>query len=690
VNPFRTPSSLLTAFAAAAFLAACGGEAQIAQGTDPTEVDNRPAEIQALPQFPHKSLCAASGVPGEMHCMAKVRTDASGNVTPNAAPSGLSPADLQAAYKIPANAGDGLTIAIVDAQDDPTAEADLAKYRSQFGLPACTSANGCFKKVNQNGAASPLPSADKGWAGEIALDLDMVSAACPSCKILLVEATSATDANLGKAVDTAVSMGAVAVSNSYGGDEGSSDSSANSHYNHPGVIITASAGDDGYGVEYPAASPYVTAVGGTTLAKSSSGSRGWVESVWGSSNNKNGGTGSGCSSYETKPSWQKDSSCSKRMVADVAAVADPNSGVAVYDGYGSGGWQVYGGTSAASPLVAAILALTGHASDSLGYSYSHTSAFFDVTSGVNGSCSTSYFCKGVSGYDGPTGNGTPNATAMMSGSSSTSTSGSSTSGTSSSGSGSTTGSGSTSGSSTGSSGSTSGTTGSGGSVLTNGVALTGLSGASSSHTWYTFNVPAGATNVKVTVSGGSGNANLYVKLGSTASASNYDCRSIGSTNTDSCTFATSAGGTYSVMLLGNTAYSGVTLEGTYSAGGTSGSGSTGGGSTGGSTGTSGGGTGGLQDGQAITVSGAKSSHTYYSVTVPSGTSSVNVQISGGSGNANLYVKYGSQVSTTDYDCRSTGSTNSDHCTFTPGQAGTYYIVLYGNQAYSGVSLEADY
>ena len=199
-------------------------------------------------------------------------------------------------------------------------------------------------------------------------------------------------------------------------------------YDTPGVGVFVSAGDSGYGVNFPANSKYVHAVGGTSLTKSSSASRGWVESVWGSgsSSAQNGGTGSGCSKYETKPTWQKDSGCKKRTVADVAAVADPNTGVAIYnsvdDGYGDTGWQVYGGTSAASPIVASIYAMTGHGGDNGSYAYSNTGSFNDVTSGSDGSCgsssTTTYLCTGKAGYDGPTGNGTPIASSMKSGSSS--------------------------------------------------------------------------------------------------------------------------------------------------------------------------------------------------------------------------------------------------------------------------------
>ena len=295
---------------------------------------------------------------------------------------------------------------IVDAYDDPNAESDLGVYRSQFGLAACTTANGCFRKVNQSGGTR-YPRANGGWAQEISLDLDMVSAICPNCHILLVEASSNSLSNLGTAVNEAAALGATEISNSYGGGESSSDTSYDtSYYNHPGIAITASSGDNGYGVEYPAASQYVTAVGGTTLTRASN-SRGWSETAW-------SGTGSGCSAYDPKPSWQTDSGCSKRTVADVSAVADPNTGVSVYDSFsyqGQSGWLVFGGTSVASPIIASVYALAGNAATVTygSYPYSHTSSLNDVTSGSNGSCGGSYLCTAGPGYDGPTGLGTPNS-----------------------------------------------------------------------------------------------------------------------------------------------------------------------------------------------------------------------------------------------------------------------------------------
>jgi subtilase family serine protease len=350
-----------------------------------------------------------------MTCLALVRTNVKPRrrpAHPNAIPAGVGygPSQLQSAYLLPSStAGSGQTVAIVDSYNDPNAASDLATYRSSAGLPACGS--GCFSVVNQNGAASPLPSnaGTTGWDVEESLDIDMVSATCPLCHIILVEANSPTTANLGTAVNSAVNLGAKFVSNSYGGSESSSDPSFDtSYYNHPGVAVTASAGDSGFGVEYPAASRYVTAVGGTSL-NTASNSRGWSETVW-------NGTGSGCSADDAKPTWQTDTGCSRRTNNDVSAVADPNTGVAVYDTYSQGGWLEVGGTSASSPIIASVFALAGTPAAGTypsSYPYSHTANLFDVTSGSNGSCSPAYLCTGEVGYDGPTGLGTPDGTAAF-------------------------------------------------------------------------------------------------------------------------------------------------------------------------------------------------------------------------------------------------------------------------------------
>jgi hypothetical protein len=352
--------------------------------------------------------CGTAAKAGTMRCFALRRTDLASpaTVAPNATPSGYGPTDLQSAYKL-TTAGTAVTVAIVDAFDDPNAASDLNTYRSQFGLPACTTANGCFSKVNQTGGTS-LPPSDSGWAGEISLDVDMVSAICPNCHILLVEATSNSNANLYAAVNYAAAH-AKFVSNSWGGGESSSETTDDATFNHPGVAITVSSGDDGNGAEYPATSRYVTAVGGTSLNRATSTSRGWTESAW-------SGAGSGCSAFETKPTWQTvTTGCTRRAEADVSAVADPNTGVAVYQTFGASGWSVYGGTSASAPIIASVYALAGTpgaADYPASYPYSHTANLFDVTSGSNGSCGSPQ-CTAGTGWDGPTGLGTPNGPAAF-------------------------------------------------------------------------------------------------------------------------------------------------------------------------------------------------------------------------------------------------------------------------------------
>jgi subtilase family serine protease len=356
-----------------------------------------PATAGARPQ---RAVCGPAAL-GAARCHAHVITDAHGKPLATSTPAGYSPADLRGAYKL-GNAitgGAGQTIAIVDAYDDPSAESDLAAYRSQFGMTACTTANGCFRKVDQNGGAG-YPRADRGWAEEISLDLDMASAICPGCHILLVEASSSSMTNLAAAVRRAAALGATQISNSYGGTEFKSETSYDSSYNQPGIAITVSSGDSGYGAEYPAASPYVTAVGGTSLTRASN-ARGWSETAW-------SGAGSGCSAYEPKPSRQTDAGCSRRTVADVSADADPNTGVSVYDTFHNGGWLVFGGTSVAAPLIAGVYALQGNGATPAAAPYAGAGSLFDITGGSNGSCGGSYLCTAVVGFDGPTGLGTPN------------------------------------------------------------------------------------------------------------------------------------------------------------------------------------------------------------------------------------------------------------------------------------------
>jgi subtilase family serine protease len=354
-----------------------------------------------------RPVCPGPASEGDARCHAHVSTDEHGNPHATTSPSGYRPVQFRTAYGLTATGSSSTTIAIVDAYDDPNIEADLAVYSSQFGLPACTRANGCFRKVNQNGGTT-YPRKDAGWALEIALDVEIAHAICPNCKILLVEASSNSFLNLLKAEDYAIAHASV-VSNSWGGSEFSSETSStyDNHFNHIGRPITFSSGDAGYGVEYPAASQYVTAVGGTTLNLNSNNTY-KSETVW-------AGAGSGCSAYEPKPTWQKDTGCLRRTVADVAADANPNTGAAIYDSVtyqGRVGWFQVGGTSLSSPIIAGVYALAGNATSTVdgSFPYAHTTALHDVTSGSNGSCGGSYLCTGKVGYDGPTGDGTPKGT----------------------------------------------------------------------------------------------------------------------------------------------------------------------------------------------------------------------------------------------------------------------------------------
>lgn len=364
------------------------------------------AQVEISGRVYHVAVCAkGSNGPGEARCHAHVVTDKYGNPRfqnpgPNFVPSGFGPADLQNAYKL-TQTGSSVLVAIVDAYGYNNAESDLNTYRGQYGLGSCTTANGCFKKVNQNGVQGNYPSQNTGWAQETALDLDMVSAVCPTCHILLVEATTNSFQNLATAVQTAASFKAHAISNSYGGGESGSQP-YEPYYNVPGAAVTVSSGDSGYGVQFPASSPHVTAVGGTSLYRAGNG-RGWTESAW-------SGAGSGCSAIYSKPSWQTDPSCTRRTVADVSAVADPNTGVAVFGPVNrrSSGWLVFGGTSVAAPLTAGVYGLNGGAVTYGSNPYAAAASLFDVTSGSNGSCGGSYLCTAMPGYDGPTGLGTPN------------------------------------------------------------------------------------------------------------------------------------------------------------------------------------------------------------------------------------------------------------------------------------------
>lgn len=365
----------------------------------------------------HVGACPGPAAPGTARCHAHVITDSRGAFLTNrfgrnargaVTPAGYGPSALASAYGVPPNAGSpATTVAIVDAYGYTNAAADLATYRSAFGLPACTVANGCLRIVNEAGGTS-LPRQNTGWAQEQALDLDMVSALCPYCRILLVQANSSSYADLAAAVNEAAALGAHSIGNSYGGGESGSQSYEPS-YNHPGVAITASTGDSSYsaGPSFPATSPHVTAVGGTTLSQANT-TRGWTETAWADG-------GSGCSKVYGKPTWQKDPLCTMRMEADVSAVGDPNTGVAVYGPASSrsSAWLVFGGTSVSAQVISAIYGVNAQAVNygSNPYPPGALTNLNDVTSGTNGSCGGTYFCTAGTGYDGPTGLGTPSGVA---------------------------------------------------------------------------------------------------------------------------------------------------------------------------------------------------------------------------------------------------------------------------------------
>ncbi|MGE5042076.1 MAG: Ig-like domain-containing protein [Candidatus Levyibacteriota bacterium] len=389
------------------------------------ELFRLPKTVRTFTHRPFRNVC---NLPGNhfAKCNAKVSTLTDG-VTPLSSttpvPGSLSPGAFHTAYQLPCAPGQLVSdpcttasssapiVAIVDAFHAPNIESDLNTYSTYFGIPSCTKANGCLTVVNQNGGSTLPTTVDAGWAMETSLDVEVAHAICQTCRILLVEANTNFFSDLATAVNTAASMGAVAISNSYGGSEWSGEKNYDSYYNHPGVAVTVSAGDSGYGAEFPAASPHVVAVGGTTLnlftdlTYSS-------ETVW-------NGSGSGCSSYEAANLWQTaltnwgSTNCfSSRAIADISADADPNTGAAIFDSTpynGQSGWWQIGGTSLSSPIIAAAYALgnpigSNVTASSVLYANYNLTNFHDVTSGSNGTCATN-MCKGGIGYDGPSGLG---------------------------------------------------------------------------------------------------------------------------------------------------------------------------------------------------------------------------------------------------------------------------------------------
>ncbi len=399
----RETPRILTAAAAAALLAACTSNgisslpstpstnSPIASDSLRTLANPSQAEIGRWPRAGNAVRVCGVVEPGFARCAAWIRTDIGELTGPQAkssAISGYQPHDLQTAYALSTSGGTGVTVAIVDAYHDPNAAADLAVYRSQFGLPS-----GHF---TQHALGTRTNS---GWAQEESLDVDMVSAICPNCNILLVEAKSASTSAL-TAAEKYATANANYVSNSWSGNEGAASSTDNSYNFSSGKIVTAATGDSGYNstAQWPAILPYVIAVGGTRLASTNPRS----ETAW-------SGAGSGCSKVYAKPSWQTmNVGCTKRAQADVSAVADPNTGVAVYDTFHSGGWLVFGGTSVATPVIAAVFALSGNTNGDPSL-YASSASLYDVKGGKNGRCGAP-LCISGTGWDGPTGLGSPNGT----------------------------------------------------------------------------------------------------------------------------------------------------------------------------------------------------------------------------------------------------------------------------------------
>jgi hypothetical protein len=390
------------AIVAAALLAGCA--LVVTAGRSSAATTAPPATSPAPAAVPASGGAACADRPGPyVHCLTVLETPVRRAATAGAAPDGWGATDLVSAYRLPTTRKADALIAVSIAFDNPDLEQDLNVYRKQYGLAPCTTANGCFRKVNQDGGVSPLPRYDQGWGIEATLDVSMISAACPSCRILVVEGNTPGYADLAATEDTAVRIGADVVSNSYGGRETAESLSYAAHYDHPGHTIVVSSGDSGFTAgSFPAVFSTVTTVGGTTLAHAGN-ARGWTESAWPYA-------GSGCSAYVAKPVWQKDRHCGMRTVADVSAASEH---IAVY-ATAAGGWITVGGTSASAPLVAGVYGLAGNATTvAPGYPYQHTDALNDVVTGANGpngssdKCGGDYLCAAGKGYDGPTGLGTP-------------------------------------------------------------------------------------------------------------------------------------------------------------------------------------------------------------------------------------------------------------------------------------------
>ena len=410
----------VAAAAAAPGSAAIGAAARPSQpARSPSPVSGGGAAVRAAcpPRWPRQARCYALYAPQATVNAALAAQAAGLQVAAGATtPKGWGATSIEQAYQLPVRRSPDATVAVADAYSTPHLAADLAAYRSRYHLPPCTTASGCLRIVNQHGQAAPLPAADPaGWGVEETLDVSMVSAACPRCKILVVEASSPGFGDLAAAENTAARLGAAAISNSYGARETGFTQAYAAAYDHPGHVIVASSGDNGFGpAQFPANLTAVTAVGGTQLSRASN-ARGWAEKTW---NADGGASGSGCSAYVTKPPWQHDPHCPGRTITDVAAVA---WNIPIYDSSlpasRGGPWLTVGGTSAAAPLIAGVYALAGNAATiHPGYAYAHRRALFDITTGTSdlfasgAACGRDYLCVAKKGYDAPTGLGTPDGT----------------------------------------------------------------------------------------------------------------------------------------------------------------------------------------------------------------------------------------------------------------------------------------
>ena len=352
--------------------------------------------VQLPPGATFRKLCRD----GSCRSLFVMRAD--GTIHATAAPRGIGADDIELAYRIDTSRGDGQTVAIVDAYGYAALESDLAAYRAQFGLPPCTEASGCLTVLNEAGATSPLPPDDDGWIGETSLDVQMVSAACPKCKIVVIQTGAPGFHGLDFGQKVAAKLDISAISDSWGGDENGTEPQEEGDFNNPGVGTFVSTGDNGYTgatPSYPATSNFVIAVGGTTILASPGDPRGFREAAW-------GGAGSSCSTSIPKPAYQPAYAvCGMRANSDISAVADPNTGVAVFVKQ-FGGWTIVGGTSAAAPITAGLMTGAGHGDATPEFVYKHPEAFNDISTGMNGSCGTN-LCNAGTAWDGPTGLGTP-------------------------------------------------------------------------------------------------------------------------------------------------------------------------------------------------------------------------------------------------------------------------------------------